>query len=620
MSLKDHSISLRKTAAIVLSLAISAGAAFGQANQQQQAKSGQDATLMAAANTPAPVPAAKAGASAKSDTDLLAEELSELRSVLDSQSAQLKEQQQQIQALESQLKKPDGAAAPAPATVAAPTTGSSTKLDIPKPVPGDLVASAARPASPAPTPAPAPQAASTDAPLQFKLGSAFFTPVGFMDFTGVYRNHNSGGGIGSSFGSIPYDLSSPTNINLLNHASEARLSMQNSRIGLRVDALVKGAHVIGYLETDFLGSTSSSTDANLAVSSNSNYLRSRLYWVDLTKDKWELLGGQTWSLITPGRSGISPLPGNVFFTNNIDVNYQAGLPWGRIPELRFVYHPSGKMAFAVALDNQEQYFGGSSGDAKPLLPTGASVVAGVSTLPGTQLNDGTTQNNGPQLFPDLIVKFAFDPSPKFHGEFGGVERQFRVTVNSTTSAASDPIKQSLTGGGAFFNLNGQVIPGLRLLTNNFWNEGGGRYIYGQVPDVIVNPDGSLLPVRSMSTVSGFELTHKNTLFYAYYGGIYVRKTLGIANGNEYGYGVTATAANFATAIAQNRTIQEATFGFNQTLWRDTKYGALNFMGQYSYLSRIPGQCPREIRPKRPSTLFSLTCAIRCLVQPRQPRP
>lgn len=412
-----------------------------------------------------------------------------------------------------------------------------------------------------------------------------------MDFTGVYRNHNSGGGIGSSFGSIPYDLSSPTNINLVNHVSEARLNMQNSRLGLRVDALVKGAHVIGYLETDFLGSTSATTDANLAVSSNSNYLRSRVYWIDVAKDKWEFLGGQTWSLITPGRSGISPIPGNIFFTNNIDVNYQAGLFWGRIPELRFVYHPSGKMAVAVALDNQEQYFGGSAGGAKPLLPTGASVAGGVAGLPGTQLNDGTTQNNGPQLFPDLIVKFAFDPSPKFHGEFGGVERQFRVTVNSTTSAASDPVKHSVSGGGAFFNLNGQVIPGLRLLTNNFWNEGGGRYIYGQVPDVIVNPDGSLLPVRSMSTVSGFELTHKNTLFYAYYGGIYVRKTLGIANGNEYGYGVTATAANFATAIAQNRTIQEATFGFNQTLWRDTKYGALNFMGQYSYLSRNPWSVP-----------------------------
>jgi hypothetical protein len=42
-----------------------------------------------------------------------------------------------------------------------------------------------------------------------------------------------------------------------------------------------------------------------------------------------------------------------------------------------------------------------------------------------------------------------------------------------------------------------------------------------------------------------------------------------------------------SANSQNRSIQEETVGFNQTLWRDAKYGALNFMGQYSYLSRNP---------------------------------
>ena len=86
-----------------------------------------------------------------------------------------------------------------------------------------------------------------------------------------------------------------------------------------------------------------------------------MYWVDVRVSRWELLAGQTWSLITPGRSGISPLPGNLFYTQNIDVNYQAGLYWGRIPELRVVFHPSAKLAIAFALDNPEQYIGGSAG-------------------------------------------------------------------------------------------------------------------------------------------------------------------------------------------------------------------------------------------------------------------
>jgi hypothetical protein len=450
---------------------------------------------------------------------------------------------------------------------------------------GTLSASAAA-AAPA-DPAAQPQANPIpESPLQFRLGSAFFTPVAFMDFTGVVRDKNAGGGIGSNFAAIPYEFaSSPTAINLLDHESEARLSIQNSRLGVRVDAMVHGAHVIGYMESDFLGNNPS----NVAVTSNSNTLRSRLYWVDVARGKWEVLGGQTWSLITPGRTGISPLPGNVFYTQDMDVNYQAGLFWGRIPEFRFVYHPSNKAAIAFALDNQEQYWGGSAGGPQPVLPTGPTVVNGVSALPGTQLNNQNTTTNAPQLFPDVIVKAAFDPSAKFHFEFGGVERQFDVAVNSTTSSASPVVRQHMTGGGAFVNLNFQLFSGLRFLTNNYWNQAGGRYIFGQVPDLTVNPDGSLSPIRSSSTVSGFEYTHGNTFIFAYYGGIYVWRDLGVVNGTDYGYGVNATGPGsvYTSAIAQNRTIQEASVGFNQTFWKDAKYGALNLIGQYSYLTRNP---------------------------------
>ncbi len=404
--------------------------------------------------------------------------------------------------------------------------------------------------------------AAESSPLQLKVGDAYITPVGFMDFTSVYRSHAAGGGIGTNFGSIPYG-----NV-FQNKLSEERLSMQNSRIGLRVDALVKGAHVIGYLETDFLGNN----PGNVSVSSNSNTQRSRLYWVDVRKDQWELLGGQTWSLITPGRTGISPIPGNIFFTQNIDVNYQAGLTWGRIPELRFVYHPSNKVAFAVALDHQEQYVGGSAGGGTPVFPTALN-----SVYNGGELNNGGTTLNAPQVFPDLIVKLAFDPSSKFHFEVGGVERAFRVwnPVNNNHYSA--------VGGGGFANLNFELFKGFRLLTNNYWSDGGGRYIFGLAPDLIAHSDGSISLVHSGSTVSGFEFTHKNTLLYGYYGGVYIGKNVALdANGTtRVGYGFIGSPEG------HNRNIQEATFGFNQTLWKDAKYGALNFMGQYSYLSRNP---------------------------------
>ena len=148
--------------------------------------------------------------------------------------------------------------------------------------------------------------------------------------------------------------------------------MQNSRVGFRVDAMVKGAHVIGYMEADFLGNN----PTNVLVSSDSNTMRSRVYWVDVAKDSWEVLGGQTWSLITPGRTGISPLPQNLFYSQDIDVNYQAGLVWGRIPEFRLVYHAGDKAAIAIALDNPEQYVGGSSGGPVPTFPAALTTLSG----------------------------------------------------------------------------------------------------------------------------------------------------------------------------------------------------------------------------------------------------
>ena len=234
--------------------------------------------------------------------------------------AQVQQLQQQLQTLSKRLDEVTTAkstdATPAATTAAA--NGASDAIT-PNPAPQPvrpLIASTTPMIAPpppvtrpsvsplaSPAPRPFPQNAPPDSPLQFKIGDAYITPIGFMDFTGVWRNKNDGGSIGTSFGSIAYGNVYQTNL------SEFRLSMQNSRIGMRVDAMVKGAHVIGYIEADFLGNN----PTNVLVSSDSNTMRSRVYWVDVAKDNWEVLGGQTWSLITPGRTGISPLPQNLFY-------------------------------------------------------------------------------------------------------------------------------------------------------------------------------------------------------------------------------------------------------------------------------------------------------------------
>ena len=58
---------------------------------------------------------------------------------------------------------------------------------------------------------------------------------------------------------------------------------------------MKAATLLGYVETDFLGIV----PGNVAVSSNSDTLRLRLFWADLRKGKFEFLAGQSWSLLTP---------------------------------------------------------------------------------------------------------------------------------------------------------------------------------------------------------------------------------------------------------------------------------------------------------------------------------
>ena len=84
-------------------------------------------------------------------------------------------------------------------------------------------------------------------PLSFRIGTAQLTPFGFIDLTAVIRDKNLGSGIGTNFGAAPF--SNTVNGNL----RECRFSSQSSRLGLRVDARVRGTDLLGYLENRFFG-------------------------------------------------------------------------------------------------------------------------------------------------------------------------------------------------------------------------------------------------------------------------------------------------------------------------------------------------------------------------------
>jgi hypothetical protein len=196
---------------------------------------------------------------------------------------------------------------------------------------------------------------------------------------------------------------------------------------------------------------------------------------------------------------------------------------------------------------------------------------------GSQFDNSTNVLSTPNLAPDFIVKMAFDPSRRVHIELAGIERTFKdynINANQTFTKI---------GGGGAANVNVEVTKGVRLISNNFVSDGGGRYLFGTVPDVILRADGSISPIHADSTTDGIEATFGKSLLFAYYGGIWAgRNTALDANGSSYiGYGFKGSANN------QNRFLGECTLGINLTLWKDAKWGGLNYIMQYEHAMREP---------------------------------
>lgn len=427
-------------------------------------------------------------------------------------------------------------------------------------------------------------------PLSVKIGGATFTPGGFLDFTTFGRSTNLGSGIGSSFGSAPYSNT------IAGQLSETRFSMQNSRLSMDINSKYLGFDLHGHIEADFLGFTAPS----LYVTSNSNTLRSRLYWIDARKGNFEFLGGQSWSMLTPNRTGLSPNPSDVFYSQDMDTNYQVGLVWARQAQFRMIYHFSDAVAAGVSIEDPEQLCGGAS------VPS--SLVAECDNGSGSITNSNAGNNPAtPNLMPDIIGKIAFDPKT------GPLHQHIEIAGLLTSNRIYDPtakVRNTATGGGVSVNANFELVKNLHAIVNTFYSDGGGRYIFALGPGFIIDRDaaGAYQPsmVHAGSGIAGFEYqVNKATMFYAYYGGAYYGRDFGIDCYTQPIPPMSPTGTTAAcnqtyssspvydgfgypkSSNSQNRDIQEGTFGVIQTFWKNPHYGALQLITQYSYLTRTP---------------------------------
>jgi hypothetical protein len=524
-------------------------------------------------------------------------EIQQLREALSEQQALLQTQQARIVQLENQLHVGQGqpvALASSTASGAVSIAGSAS------PAPTEASSSSGQPMSTAMAQPNPPQSGGTQkpgepvpSPLSWKLGAAEFTPGGWADIMGIFRTSDIGSGTGTTFGSIPFNNQEPQA-----GLTEFRATAQTSRLSLKVEANVNDAtSVLGYVESDFNGYQ----PPNAYTSTNSGTFRLRLAFADIKHNNWEFIGGQTWSLLTPNRVGLSSMPQDVFTGYRLDTSYLAGLAYARQAAFRVIYHATDWWSFAVALENPQQY--------------APSSVVFPSTFFSGQFDNGSGASNGtaaasnpaiPNLHPDVIVKSAFDwklGDHALHLEAAGLIRSFKVFNNLATPSDTN----SITEGSGSLNANLEVFRNFRLIASTIYGAGNGRYLGALGPDAIVKADGELSPIHSGSGVAGFEYQMTPRFeFDGYYSGAYFQRNFGgaVASTATPAPSCLGVSGFFCTgfgfpgsANTNNKSFQEATFGITKTIWGTPNHGKLQFITQSSWVERTPwsvsGSAPRN---------------------------
>jgi hypothetical protein len=391
------------------------------------------------------------------------------------------------------------------------------------------------------------------------IGPANLRLQGYIALAGLFDSANVGGSIGTNFAAIPYPDTPEGN------ATEFRLSSQRTRVAVRLDTKVHAADLLAYLEADFRGTTS----GTVAVTSSSFGFRVRQAWIDYHTRRFQVSAGQMFSLLTPVRSEVTPNPSEAMMSYGVDAQYLAGLVWDRAPGVRFTYRPNSSTTLAVAFENPEQQVG-----------TTVRFPAALAPILSTQYNTGTAELRTPNLAPDTIFKASFNIGPRgrqLHIDTGAVLRFFRSYDPANLERHKDAV-----GIGGNINLGLDLTSKVHLVLNGFLSSGGGRYIGGLVPDVVVRTNGDVSPIKAHSWVSGLEIMpSRRTALFSYYSGVYAsRNTLIDANGSAVGFG-------YSGSNAARRLIHEWTAGWGQLLWGSESSGSIQFNSQYAYIHNHP---------------------------------
>ena len=407
----------------------------------------------------------------------------------------------------------------------------------------------------------------------FHIGGLTLQLGGFVAAESAFRSRNETTSIGSSFGGIPLAQSQQY------HESEFRFTAQQSRFSLLMHGDIDPTqHVEAYAELDLLGAAGTANSNE----SNSYTPRLRQAYFDYDNDALDLhaLAGQSWSLATMFKQGVTPHQENVPLT--IDSQYVPGFTWARQPQLRVAKgFDNGRFFLAASLESpQTTYSVGANG-------TGVNLGTVNYNNPGTgQLDPGQAYST--DIAPDVIVKGTADPGYG-HYELYGLARFMQDRVSVVGNGHSNTRLGGGVGGGFILPIIGNA---LTFQASGLAGYGIGRYGSGQLPDATISPSGAPSPLPEVQALVGIVGHPRSDIdLFSYVGTERIGRKFFNAGGKAYGYG-NPTYSNAgcdvelstATCTANTSGLTQGTLG---AWWRflHGSYGTVESGIQYSYTRR-----------------------------------
>jgi len=380
---------------------------------------------------------------------------------------------------------------------------------------------------------------SLENPLALHYKGITIMPGGFLAAETVWRSHALGADINTPFNSIPFDGATAS------HLSEFYGSGRQSRISMLAQGKLNSATLSGYVEADFLSAGVTSNNNQ----SNSYSLRQRQAWGQAAlTNGWSFTGGQMWSLVTETKSGVDNRTEALPMT--IDAQYNVGFSWARQYGVRVAKNFNNQIWWAASIENPQTTLGGH------LAPGQNNFVLGAQGASGGLYNP--TANYSFNAAPDFITKLVFQPGWG-HYEVFGLLSDFRdrvfpcggliTAVNGVLPPsvpcgtgnipnASSAFNSNKIGGGVGVNVRGTVAQKFDVGVHVLAGDGIGRYGSAGLPDVVVRPDGVLVPVRNYQALGTVEYHSKRLDVYFNVGAEYEARTAYTFGGKGAGYGST----------------------------------------------------------------------------------